>query len=206
MRVDSVAEMIDVSFALEGDVLPHEHRYALAAALQRALPWLEDERRAGVHGLKLVRSGSGSGEDLVSHRTRLMLRVPRERADDTCALAGALLRLGDHRLRAGRAQRRELLPHGTLYAPMVATDASDEAAFLAGVQIELDALRVRGQPVCGRWQSAEAGRLRGCSLMLTGLDAVQSLLLLQQGLGPHRRLGCGLFVPHRSAAAVGAPA
>ncbi len=201
--MDSAAEMIDVAFALEGDAVPREHRYALAVALQRALPWFDGDARTGVHGLKLVRSGSG--EDLVSHRTRLLLRVPRGRAADAAALAGALLRLGDHRLRPGRAQPRELLPHGTLYAPLVATDATDEASFLARVQDDLDALGVRAQPVCGRWQSAEAGRLRGCSLMLSGLDAAQSLVLLQQGLGPHRRLGCGLFIPHRSAAAVGWP-
>jgi len=201
--VDRAADMIDVAFGLQGDAMPHEHRFALAGALQLALPWLAADARAGVHRLKLVRSGNG--EDLVSHRTRLVVRVPRERAEETAALAGTELRLGAYRLRIGRAQRRELLPHGTLYAWLVATDSPDEAAFLARAQDELQALGLRAQPVCGRWLSAEAGRLRGCSLMLSGLDTEQSLLLLQQGLGPHRRLGCGLFVPHRSAAAVGTP-
>jgi hypothetical protein len=64
---------------------------------------------------------------------------------------------------------------------------------------------VRAQPVCGRWQSLERGRLVGCSLMLSGLDREQSLRVLRHGLGGHRRLGCGLFVPHKSAAAVGMP-
>jgi hypothetical protein len=41
--------------------------------------------------------------------------------------------------------------------------------------------------------------------MLSGLNAAQSLRVLRQGVGPHRLLGCGLFVPHKSAAAVGAP-
>jgi len=27
--------------------------------------------------------------------------------------------------------------------------------------------------------------------------------VLEHGLGAHRRLGCGMFVPHKSAAAVG---
>ena len=204
MTVDSAAGMIDVAFALEGDALPDEHRYLLAEALQRALPWLDSDARTGVHRLKLVRSGTG--EELVSRRTRLTLRVPRARAEEACALAGTELRLGARRLRTGRSQRRELLPHGTLYAALVATEAPDEATFVEAVQGELEALDVRAQPVCGRWQSTEAGRLRGCSLMLSGLDAARSLVLLQQGLGPHRRLGCGLFVPHRSAAAVGSPA
>lgn len=200
-----VADMIDVAFALEGDALPREHRYALADALQDALPWLGDEARAGVHRLKLVASGDGA-DALVSPRTRLTLRVPRGRAAETCALTGAQLRVGQYQVRAGRAQQRELLPHGTLYAPLVAADGPDEREFLLAVQLTLDALGVRAQPVCGRWQAAEGGRLVGCSLMLSGLDREQSLALLQQGLGPHRRLGCGLFIPHRSAAAVGTPA
>jgi CRISPR-associated protein Cas6 len=202
--MDHNAGMIDVAFALEGHALPHEHRFALADALQAALPWLGTEPRAGVHRLNVVRGGGE--DDLLSRRTRLMLRVPRERADAAAALAGVTMQLGSHRLRAGRARTRELLPHGTLYAALVVAEGPDEAAFLRGVQRELEALGVRGQAVCGRWQSAEAGRVLGCSLMLTGLDPAQSLVLLQQGLGPHRRLGCGLFVPHRSAAAVGTPA
>ena len=41
------------------------------------------------------------------------------------------------------------------------------------------------------------------SMMLHALVPEQSLRLQQHGLGPHRLLGCGLFVPHKSAAAVG---
>jgi hypothetical protein len=41
--------------------------------------------------------------------------------------------------------------------------------------------------------------------MLDGLNAAHSLRVLEAGLGPHRRLGCGLFVPHKSSVAVGTP-
>jgi len=41
------------------------------------------------------------------------------------------------------------------------------------------------------------------SLMLHALPEEQSLRLQRCGLGPHRLLGCGIFVPHKSAAAVG---
>ena len=36
-------------------------------------------------------------------------------------------------------------------------------------------------------------------------SADASLALQQHGIGTGRRFGCGLFVPHKSAAAVGAP-
>jgi hypothetical protein len=40
--------------------------------------------------------------------------------------------------------------------------------------------------------------------MLDGLSREGALRMLDCGLGGHRRLGCGVFVPHKSAAAVGA--
>ena len=72
---------------------------------------------------------------------------------------------------------------------------------------ELDALRVDAHTVCGkRQQRAQRCRrpLVGFSLMLHGLSAADSLTVQRVGIGPHRALGCGLFVPHKSAAAVGA--
>lgn len=197
-------DLIDVTFALQGRQLAHEHRFALADALESALPWLCEEPAAGVHQLKLV--GGGGGEAMVSPRTRLVLRVPRERAAAAAALAGRTLQVGTHQLQPTDARPRELLPYGTLYAHLVASgDDDDESAFVARVGSDLAGLGVRAQPVCGRWQSLERGRLVGCSLMLSGLEREESLRVLQSGLGAHRRLGCGLFVPHKSAAAVGAP-
>ena len=199
----AAADMVEVAFALEGDTVPPRHRVALFDALRRALPWLAERPGAGVHRLKLVRCGEG--ELRVSPRTRLVLRVPRARAGATLALAGAELAVGGSGLRPVRPVVRELLAYGTLYAPLVVAGEPDEAGFVAGLRTALDALGVRAEPVCGRWQVTEGGRLVGCSLMVSGLDGEQSLRLLQHGLGAHRRLGCGLFVPHRSAAAVGAP-
>jgi CRISPR-associated protein Cas6 len=106
----------------------------------------------------------------------------------------------------GSAQVRELLPWGTLYAHLVAADgAADELEFLRDVDAQLQTLGVRGRAICGRRQVLAADDLQGFSLMVDGLSAQDSLCLLQAGLGRHRRLGCGLFVPHKSAAAVGAP-
>lgn len=199
----AAAHMVEVAFALEGDTVPPRHRFALSEALRRALPWLAEPPGAGVHRLNLVRCGEGTLR--VSPRTRLVLRVPRAHAAATLALGGAELAVGGTRLRAVRPVVRELLAYGTLYAPLVVADGPDEAVFVAGLRTALDALGVRADPVCGRWQSVEDGQLVGCSVMLSGLDAAQSQRVLQEGIGPHRLLGCGLFIPHKSAAAVGMP-
>jgi CRISPR-associated protein Cas6 len=205
---DPISSMLDLAFAVDGGeggvTLPREHRRDLADALERALPWLATQVGAGIHRLNV--SAGGGPQALLSGRTRLTLRVPRERADEARALEGRALDLAGHTLQLGAAHVRELLPWGTLYAHVVAADeGADELAFLQVVQAELVALGITGRPICGRPQVFEADRLRGYSLMLDGLSAEGALRLLEAGLGPHRRLGCGLFVPHKSAAAVGAP-
>jgi hypothetical protein len=182
------ASMLDLAFAVEGGgALPREHRRALADALEGALPWLATQAGAGIHRLNV--SAGGGPQALLSHRTRLTLRVPRELAEAARSLEGRSLDLAGHALQVGAAHERELLPWGTLYAHVV----------------ELVALGIAGRPSCGRPQTYDADQLSGYSLMLDGLSAEGALRLLEAGLGPHRRLGCGLFVPHKSAAAVGAP-
>jgi len=184
--------MIDVAFALAGDVLPREHRRALADALAPRLPWLADTPGAGVHRIN-VSAGAGR-QALLSRRSRLTLRVPRERCAALAVLSGAEFDLGG-----------ELLPHGALYAHVVAAGSDDELDFLATVDTELARIGVAGRRVCGRLQQLDDGAalLPGYSLMLDGLSTEHALRLLEFGLGPHRLWGCGLFVPHKSAAAVG---
>jgi CRISPR-associated protein Cas6 len=204
---ETPATMVDIGFAVDGAGLPREHRLALAQALESALPWLWATRGAAVHQLKLP-PGSEADSPL-SRRTRLRLRVSREHAAQATQLQGCELRLGEHRLRVGASEQRELLPHGTLYAHFVSIDDTadtDELAFLDGVQAELAALGVACRAICGRAQRDAAAGVRGFSLMLDGLSREGSLRILEAGLGRHRRLGCGVFVPHRSASAVGAPA
>lgn len=201
-------DMVDLSFALHGGELPRAHRAALASALQRVLPWLVEGSGMAVHRLN-VSTGGGSLA-LLSARTRLTLRLPRDRLADAAALSGAALQVAGHTLHVGAAQPRELLAFGTLYAHFVAARAEaaaagDELAFLDEVAQETAALGIRGRAICGRHQALENGTLGGYGLMLDGLDREAASRLLECGLGAHRLWGCGVFVPHRSAAAVGQP-
>ncbi len=184
---EPLARAIDIAFAVEGDALPREHRRELAAAIGLALPWWAAQEGAGMHRLNVA--AGGGPQALLSHRTRLTLRVPRERATDAAALQGAAL-------------RRER-PYSTLYAHFVAADGGDELAFLDAVAAELSALGVAGRSICGRRQVVEGGALQGYSLMLDGLNAAGALRVLEAGIGRHRRWACGIFVPHKSAVAVG---
>lgn len=201
---EPVAATVDVAFTLEGAALPREHRALLADALEQVAPWLALAPGAGVHGLKLPEGGDGESVPL-PRRARLLLRVPRELAARLGRLAGEVLVVGAHRVRLGPWVQRELLPHRTLYAHFVASAGRDELAFLDDVDAELHAMGVRCLRICGRARELRDGaqRIAGFGLMLDALTPEASLQVQDVGLGAHRRLGCGLFVPHRSAAAVG---
>lgn len=194
--------MLDVGFELQGTRLPREHRRALAQAVAQALPWWAQEPAAGIHPLKLSADGQHA---LLSRRSRLTLRLPQQRLAQALALSGQVLLIDGQRLGIGAAHAHELLPWGTLYAHVVHSEQDSEAGFMAQAQAQLQALPVHGRSICGRRQRLEGGAVCGYSLMVDGLSRGDALRLLQQGLGGQRALGCGLFVPHKSAAAVGAP-
>lgn len=198
-----VDEVADAVFPLDGQVLPRDHAQALQQALCAQWPWLGTDSLAGIHPVKVVHGSEDQA--LLSRRARLLLRVGTRRVDDLMALAGFDLDVAGHRLRLGVPHRRELQPHATLYAYKVAADSADEMRFMAAVGRELTQLAIGGEPVCGKRQRMlVSGRvLDTFSLMLHELPPEQSLRLQQRGLGPHRLLGCGIFVPHKSAAAVG---
>jgi CRISPR-associated protein Cas6 len=199
------AAVVDLVFSLAGESLPRDHAQPLAAALLRRLPWLADAPDAGVHRINVV---AGVGQQaLLSNRARLAIRVGRERVPEVAALAGSVLDVGGCAVRLGEAVQRELLAHGTLYAQVVTNANADELQFIQSVERELDALGVRGRAICGRRRVLrdETGTERvGYSLLVDRLSADDSLRVQQHGLGTHRHLGCGVFVPHRSAAAVAA--
>ena len=197
---DTVVEAV---FPLVGKALPRDHAQALLHALAEQLPWLLDDVGVGIHPLKLV-SGLESVA-LLSQRTRLILRVPAKRLDELKALVGVQLDVTGQALRLGAVRLRALQPLATLYAYRVAASGADESAFMQAMEAELAGLAIAGERVCGKRQSLRVDGLETTtfSMMLHGLVPEQSLCLQQHGLGPHRLLGCGLFVPHKSAAAVG---
>jgi CRISPR-associated protein Cas6 len=202
MTLTTCPDAVDVAFAVQCAGLPRDHAASLAAALCERLPWLAQEPLAGIHPIRVVH---GLGDlALLSQRTRLLLRVPVSRVQDLQALDAAELDVQGQALRLASPQVREFVAHGTLYAHRVAADSVDESAFMAGVTRALALLDIAAEPVCGKHQvfGVHGAAQDVFSLMLHGLNPGQSLRLQQQGLGPQRLLGCGIFVPHKSAAAV----
>jgi len=198
----SEAIIIDLVFPLAGGSLRTDYPLPLWQALRGALPWLADEADAGI--LPIKGGGHSEGRLMLSQRSQLTLRLPQARVDQARQLAGRSLDVVGE-LRLGEPHVRALRPTSTQYSPMVVFGRDDEAAFLAECGRALEAIGVGGNVVCGRVQTrlGETGVMRGFSLMLHGLSAEHALRLQQRGLGSARKIGCGIFVSHKTAAAVG---
>lgn len=207
-------DIVDLSYAIQCKMLPLDHAYALSNALQEALPWLADEEAAGVHLIHVAESGNGwfRPEDTsallhLSRRTRMMLRVPKHRIDDAKALAGAKLEIAGHALAVGEATIKPLSPLSTLFARHVVMNDADmsEAAFLEQVAADLRGLGVRVKKLmCGKAHDLNTPEqvIHTQSVMVADLDSETAVLLQQKGIGPGRKMGCGLFLPHRGIKAV----
>lgn len=197
------AEFVDMAFAIQGEQVPRDHALELWRALARALPWLGEEENVAIFALRAA--PVADGRLAVSRRSRLMLRLPATRVRDALALCGAAIEIEGAPLAVGRAMTRALIPHGTVYAHRVAASGHDEIAFMRAVTTALERLAIRSDFICGKRSCVrgERGEVAGFSLMLTGLRPAESVRVQIAGLGPHRKLGFGIFVPHRSTAAVG---
>jgi hypothetical protein len=59
--------------------------------------------------------------------------------------------------------------------------------------------------LCGIAHEIEANgeKIHTRSLMIADLDKPTSIALQEQGIGPHRHFGCGIFIPHKGIKAVG---
>ena len=196
------AAVTDVQFDLQAKVLPVDHGYALFLALVELMPWIADEALLGIH--PILGANLGDGNLMVSRRCKLMIRARRERAADLMKLTGKTFSIHGQPFTIGAAKLRSLSWHTPLYAHCVTTGSGDEKAFAADIIRLLDELEIDSRFICGKRQTLTTalGVEHGYSLMLHGLPIEHALQIQQDGLGTNRKLGCGIFIPHKSITAV----
>lgn len=194
--------MTDVQFALTGYSIPIDHSYALFRELNRLLPWLAEEPLGGVHAIH--GADSGTGELILNRRAKLVIRTATRRIAELEALCGQTITLEGHSLEIGAAKAKPLSLHTPLFAHCVTTGSEDELDFTNDILRMLDEMEIDSRFICGRRQTikTEKGTVSGFSLMLHGLPVEHSILVQQQGLGTNRKIGCGIFIPHKSITAL----
>lgn len=193
-----LTEMVDVAFGVQGDSLPRDFEWDLFREITRVLPWLARTPRTGVLPLKGTRTAEGG--TMITHRTRIVIRLPRDRVCSASALERSLLRVGGTTLTVGEGTFRKHLATPTLYSPRVTTGEADEARFTALIEEEIAALGVRGRIICGRRVQVELeeGPATAFPVAVHDLRDVDSLLLQRAGLGRGQPVGCGLLIPHKT--------
>lgn len=197
----------DIMFSLRGGTVMPDYAAPLWQALRASLPWLAEEPAAAIHPLARVSRGQDSL--FLGRHTRLILRLPQRRVAEAFELCGRILDIGaSAKLEVGVASLRPLRPAAVQYSPLVTLGNATEADFLVEAERLLSGIGIDCHLVCGKAQALPGeeseGMLRGYSLMLHGLTLEHSLRIQHAGLGAGRKLGCGIFVPHKTVAAVGA--
>jgi len=205
-------DVVDVSFSISCKTLPVDHAHALSEAIKAALPWFAEEEQAGLHLIHVAESGNGwerpQGEDEVlylSRRTKLTLRVPKHRVEDSQALTGQTLDVAGNTMEVGKSNTRLLSISTTLYARYVAVSSEEqgEDEFVAELVNELKQAGLRFKKVlCGKEATFDTpdGPMVTRSLMVADLPLEDAVRLQEIGVGPHenKKIGCGLFIAHKA--------
>lgn len=207
-------DIVDLSFAIKCKCLPLEHMQALSESLYSALPWLKDEKLAGIHPIYGAESGNGwerpnDPNELLyfSRRQKMTLRLPKERLDAAENLVGQTLKVAGYDLEVGKSAIKKLSDLPTAFCRSIMIDSRmDEDDFL---QWAFDELKLLNIPV----RKMMAGKERVVnlpdnneriirSLMVAEMEQAESIRLQQYGLGDGRKVGCGLFMPQKDIKAV----
>ncbi|MFO7594298.1 MAG: type I-MYXAN CRISPR-associated protein Cas6/Cmx6 [Pseudomonadota bacterium] len=200
--------VVDLSFAIDCKTLPVDHAWALFAAINPILPWLEDDPIAGIHPLHVAESAHGwqRPEDPnallhLSRRTKLVLRVPSDRLEEARYLEGKILQVDGHTMQIGDAEVHPLSRSTSLFARRVVIDENEEEELFLRHQIDaLHSMGVRPKkvlPGLAHPLNTPEGPICGRLLSLEGLTLEESFHLQERGLGTGRHLGFGIFIPHK---------
>jgi CRISPR-associated protein Cas6 len=208
-------DIVDVNFKIKCSQLPLDHAHQLSNAIIQALPWIEQDAYAGIHLIHGAESGNGwirptDPDELIypSRRTLFTIRTQQEHIDDVKALDGKSINVCNSSIEFSRPTVRKLSKLTTIFARYVLADQiEDESAFINEMGQLLADKNIRPQKMMsGRITTMKFPEqtLSARSLMIGGIDVTESVLLQQQGLGPGRKFGCGLFLPHKGIDAVNA--
>ena len=203
-------QVIDISFNIICKQLPIDHAWELREQLQQVLPWLKEDKVAGIHQLFVAESNNGwmrpeEGANQVlypSRRTRLYLRIPSQHIEVTEKLAGKILTLANHSLTLGKPKQKKLVNTSIIFSRHVLSHKDEtENDFLRRYAEEFK--RITGENIKkmigGKTHKIKTpkGNLYTRHLMIADLTTDASISIQQFGLGGERQLGCGIFLAHK---------
>jgi CRISPR-associated protein Cas6 len=185
---------VDLCFRIVGSRLAVDHGFALYGALSDAFPMLHETQDIGV---KLIRGRyAGSGVLDISPHSALVLRMPADRIGQCVALAGKTLEILGESLTIGAPQARPLIPAVALYAQVATTKNGDAPLrFETEARAQMRKIGVEAKLTIGKRRTfaVHGKQVVGYSVLVTELDAEESIALQEHGIGGRRKMGCGFF-------------
>ncbi|WP_295543996.1 type I-MYXAN CRISPR-associated protein Cas6/Cmx6 [uncultured Thiohalocapsa sp.] len=203
---------LEAAFPLRGDPLPADHGAALFDALCHHAPlrvWLAATDAVAIAPIR--GRADGHGGLILTDESQLLMRLATEDLPRALRLAGGSVNIQGRLLDIGEPRIQLPRPATTLSARLVVFDGGNtrtgasaaalaeslRTAFAEVVNHALAMLEISGKLVIGA-----AGQLQmldrsvpGFSVQIHGLTPEDSLHLQEAGLGDHRKLGCGVFLP-----------
>ena len=186
----------------------------MSVAIHQALPWFEEENKAGLHLIHGAESGNGwvrpddvTNEVLyLSRRTRMSLRLPKERLEDAAKLTGQTLAIDEYSIEVGDSIQKPLSTSSTIFSRYVlSSESENEDDFLKRIYKELQNMDINiSKLLCGKSRVLQGHNqdIFTRSIMLAELKPEESVLVQQHGIGEGRKMGCGLFIAHKGIAPV----
>lgn len=199
------SEQVELRFGVSGTSIPLDHGYALYSAISRLTEvvgtpsWFHEAESVAL----ILINGifTGNGELRLSRASGFGIRLPAADIPRVLSLAGRRLNIGGTSIRVGTFSTRSLIPATTVRARIVTTrNGDEEARFDAEIARQFATLQIRGKVDRGRRRiiTIHDKKVVGHELLVSELTPDESIRLQEHGLGGRRKMGCGVFVPHKS--------
>lgn len=188
---------VDLCFQILGSQIQVDHGFALYGAISRMLPFFHEDQAVGI---KLIRGRYiGDGMLDISPYSELVLRLPVGRISQYIQLAGKRLEVLGQNLTVGVPKTRALVPTAALYSHLVTTRNGDvQQRFEKEIAKQMVGLAIQGEFSVGERKtfSVHGKQVVGYTLLVSELNAEESIKLQENGLGGRRKMGCGFFEPY----------
>ncbi|MBD2598364.1 type I-MYXAN CRISPR-associated protein Cas6/Cmx6 [Nostoc spongiaeforme FACHB-130] len=204
--------IINLSFPVTGTELWADHNHRLCAAICTQLPELHELKGFAINTITGI--PNKQGKISLTHKSRLLLRLPVEAIAQVYQLTGKTLDIGGYAIQLGNPELQTLKPVESLKARIVTIKGYTEPAlFLGAAHRQLQQLEINANIGIPANEQGEPKRLTltikkkvrgeikkytivGFSVIVSELSAEDSIKLQIHGLGGKRRLGCGIFCPN----------
>lgn len=197
----------DASFNIRAKILPIDHSFLLKRALLQQLPWLESAG-AGIFDISIA-DGNGWIQDpkggfyYPSKRSKLVIRLHKNHLNDATELLGKTLNLGEFSIKIIKVLPPKLLSdRPVLFAKNIVCNQDEtEDEFLQRCFAQLSEMGISVKKMMAGLShtiATDGDTIHTRSLMIADLSKRDSVHLQARGLGEHRLLGCGLFLPQKN--------